>query len=293
MKEPLFILGAPRSGTSLLYRTLALHPDAAWISNYGRRMPSMPQVACLNRVARHAPRLRRKVWFGESGDNAYRYGQHRSVLERVFPQPVEGEPLFQRRGVVQGVDPCTAGEDTALLRDDLARLARAAHAETVVSKRIGHNRRVALLDAIFPECRFVVMSRDGRAVARSLVAVDWWPDTDLWWYGGTPRDWARRGGDPLELAARHWVMEVEAIESGLATVAPERVHRLTYEDLVRAPFDRLREVAGFAGLSDDPGWRADLAEVRFPDKNRTASGDADGRVDLIQGHTLRSLGYPA
>jgi hypothetical protein len=289
----LFILGAPRSGTSLLYRALALHPDAAWISNYGRRIPSVPEVAYLNRLARHAPRLRRRVWFGEAGDNAYRYGQRRGLLERAFPQPVEGEPLFERRGVLQGVDPDAAGADAWLLRRDLARLARAANAGTVVSKRIGHNRRVPLLDAIFPECRFVVMSRDSRAVARSLVAVDWWADTDLWWYGGTPRDWERLGGDPLELAARHWVHEVEEIESGLSGVSPDRIHRLTYEALVRAPHDRLRETAAFAGLTDDPGWRTELGHMRFPDKNRLVGHGGPGRADLFRAEALRIPGCPA
>ena len=131
-------------------------------------------------------------------------------------------------------------------------------------------------------------------MARSLVAVDWWPDTDLWWYGGTPRDWARCGGDPLELAARHWVMEVEAIESGLAAVPPERVHRLSYEDLVRAPLDRLREIAGFAGLSDDPGWRAELAQVRFPDKNRAGVGRCrrPGGADAGQDRAAASVIRP-
>jgi hypothetical protein len=71
------------------------------------------------------------------------------------------------------------------------------------------------------------------------------------------------------------------------------VHRLGYEDLVRAPLDRLRETAVFAGLSDDPAWSAELGHVRFPDKNRTASSILDSRVELIQGRTLRALGYPA
>ena len=82
------------------------------------------------------------------------------------------------------------------------------------------------------------MSRDGRAVARSLLAVDWWPDTDIWWWGGTPRDWAREGGDPLELAAKHWVHEVEAIEEGLAGISSRRVLRVSYEALVRSPHRR-------------------------------------------------------
>jgi hypothetical protein len=46
---------------------------------------------------------------------------------------------------------------------------------------------------------------------------------------------------------------------------------VSHEDLVRAPVDRLRETAVFAGMSDDPGWRAELTRDR----------------------TTRSLGHPA
>jgi Sulfotransferase family len=217
VKDPLFVLGAPRTGTSLLCRALALHPEA---------------------VLAHGPGL-------------------------------DG-------GLDRGLD-----------------MGRDAGASTVVSTWSGHNRRVEALDATFPECRFVVMSRDWQAAARSLAAAAWWPDTDLWWYGGTPRDWESCGRDPLELAARHWVREVEAIETGLAAVAPERVHRLSHEDLVRAPVARLRETAVFGGLSDDPGWRAQLGRVLFPDENRAATSVLDGRVELAQDRTTRSLGHPA
>ena len=160
-----------------------------------------------------------------------------------------------------------------------------------MSKRIGHNRRVALLHEIFPEARFVVMSRDGRAVARSLLAVDWWPDTHIWWFGGTPLDWGRAGRDPRDLAAHHWVREVRAIEDGLAVVPESQVHRISYEQLVAAPRDVISGVAGFAGLRDDDGWQADLGRVRFP--NRNGSADADERVTAIQTATLRALGYAA
>lgn len=196
--DPLFVLGAPCSGASLLGRGLALHPEA--------------------------------------------------VLA-----PVAGPE---------------SGFDAEHLRGRLARLALTAGASTVVSTWSGNNRRVEELDAIFPECRFVVMSRDWGAATRSLAAADWWPDTPLWWYGGTPRDWEQCGGDPLELAARHYVREVDALEAGLAGVPPERVHRVSHEDLVRSPVDRLRETAVFGGMSDDPGWRAELADVLFPDEVR-------------------------
>src|SRR6266511_2210569 len=47
---PLFIVGAPRSGTSLLYKLLCLHPRAAWISNWGRRAPGQPALAMRRRL---------------------------------------------------------------------------------------------------------------------------------------------------------------------------------------------------------------------------------------------------
>lgn len=39
-----FIVGAARSGTSLLYKVLCLHPQTAFISNWLARTPSMPAM---------------------------------------------------------------------------------------------------------------------------------------------------------------------------------------------------------------------------------------------------------
>src|SRR6266542_3077460 len=82
---PLFIVGAPRSGTSLLYKLLCLHPRAAWISNWGRRAPGQPALAMLNRLAPRLPATRRRAWFGADGGNAYVYGRPRPLVE-AFPR---------------------------------------------------------------------------------------------------------------------------------------------------------------------------------------------------------------
>ena len=59
-----FILGAARSGTSLLYKAICLHPESAYFNNWMRRMPGRPELCAPNRVARHTPRMRSRVWFG-------------------------------------------------------------------------------------------------------------------------------------------------------------------------------------------------------------------------------------
>jgi hypothetical protein len=295
--SPVFLVGAPRSGTSLLYKALCLHPGVAWISNWVRRAPSLPQLALLNRVARRLPQTRRAAWFGVDSANAYVYGRRRPPMERWFPMPVEGEPVYRHCGIEPDdgtagpVDPCQA----ACLRRAFGALSRYGGGRVLVSKRIANNQRIPLLVAAFPSARFVNLIRDGRAVACSLSRVDWWEDGVVWWYGGTARRWREEGGDPWELCARHWLRELASVEEGLRAVDAGRQLTLRYEELIEEPSQTLREVARFAGVPDDRGWVRELDRLRFPDRNdawRERVGPAVGeRLEAIQQEQLRVWGY--
>ena len=297
--QPLFLLGAPRSGTSLLYKALCLHSGAAYISNWVARWPQLPQLAALNRVAARLPAWQQRVWFG-GGDSAYVYGRARPAWHRAFPMPVEGEPVYARCGFPPGPagPPGGAGEDqVARLRSALATIRRFAGGRRLVSKRIANNVRIPVLLTAFPAARFVNLVRDGRAVAWSLSRVDWWPDTVVWWAGTTPREWEADGREPWSLCARTWVEELAAVEAGLASVPPAHVLSLTYEDFVAHPTETLDQVAGFAGLGEDRRWPHQLARLSFPDRNqawRDGLGPEHVRaVESIQGDALRRHGYVA
>ena len=256
---PTFILGAPRSGTSLVYKLLCLHPDAAWLSNYVRRAPSLGWLAALNRLAPLRPERRRAVWFGAGGADAYVYGRARSAAERAFPQPVEGEPVFAHHGISDDPGLGAAPGAAAGLARTFEQVRRASGGRVLVNKRIANNGRVGVLAAAFPGARFVRVTRDGRAVAASLSAVDWWPASRVWWYGGTPEQWAADGGAPLALCAEHWVREVGLLDRQVAT------HRVAvldvrYEDVVTDPSAALGELAAYAASTPTTGaggprWR--------------------------------------
>lgn len=291
----LFLLGAPRSGTSLLYRALCLHPDAAWMSNWMRRFPASPRLAALDRVARALPRRRREVWF--PGGNAYVYGRTRRVVERIFPQPVEGEPIFNAWGLPQALHedphPVTVQEALRIL---FRRIRVWSGGEVVVNKRIANNLRIATLAAAFPGARFVELTRDGRAVAASLAAVDWWPDDPLWWWDGrTPRQWEAEGRDPWEACAREWVEDVTLLESSLGHLDDDRLLRLSYESLIQDPVDTLVSVATFAGLTPVRAWVSELRELDYPDRNERWRVDLDAdvvaRIEAVQGPALETRGY--
>lgn len=267
-RPPLFILGAPRSGTSLLFKALCLHPDAAYVSNWVERFPQATPLSVLNRIPTALPGLQRDAWF--RGGNAYVYGAGRSLRDRLVPAPAEGETVFRQCGITTAAvrEQPPEGPEIAALRRRFAAIARWGGGEVLVNKRIANNRRIPLLATAFPDARYVEVVRDGRAVALSLSKVNWWPNMTLWWLGMKPGEWEAQGGHPLELCARHWVEEVRVLEEGGRLIAPDRHLQIRYEDLIDEPATVLARIAEFGGLDPaDRRWTSQLDRLQYPDRN--------------------------
>ncbi|MDQ4027935.1 MAG: sulfotransferase, partial [Actinomycetota bacterium] len=250
----------------------------------------------LNRTTSLAPRIRRQVWFG-TDSNAYVYGTKRKIWERIFPMPVEGETVYARSGI--GADGNAKGDDAsdqaAGLRRRFDLIQRYAGGSVFINKRIANNRRIPLLLAAFPDARFVEIIRDGRAVAYSLSRVDWWPDSHVWWYGKSPKEWAAEGKDPWQLCARNWVEEIREIRRGKQLVPDGRLFEVKYEDFLENPFDAFIRLANFCDLEPVAKWQNALRELSFPDKNeawrRRLSREEIATIEDVQLQTLMSLDY--
>jgi hypothetical protein len=293
---PLFLVGVPRSGTTLLYKLLCLHPEVAYISNWMRIAPGVRALALVNRLTSRFPDTRRAVWFGAGRDNAYVNGAPMPWRQQLFPRPVEGEPVYRHCGIDV---PEPAG------RPDLGRLHRLPLAfdemrrydggRVFVSKYLAINHHILALAELFPGARFVDIVRDGRAVAYSLSRVHWWPDLTIWWYGGTPGRWLTEGRDPWELCARHWVRELAVLDQGLAAVPATRRLTVRYEELVAEPMATMRRVATFAGLADRRAWTRELAALRYPNRNERWHSQLEPKaracIETIQRADLGRLGY--
>jgi hypothetical protein len=286
-----FLVGAGRSGTTLVYKLLCLHPDVAYISNYDEwRFPSGRAAGLI------ADNLEAKLaaWFS-GGGNAYFV--RRPILKRIFPTPVEGEPIYRRCGVPLYPDRSYRPDRRTIsrLRGTFHAIRRGARGQVLISKRTSNNRRIPALDAAFPHARFIHIIRDGRDVADSLLRVEWWSRHRVWWDGRTAEQMERHGEDSLIIAAKNWVYEMKELAWGLGTIDASRVMELRYEDLLTSPIEHLIRMFSFMGIACDGECLDAVASLglrgRPPSWRRRWSEAQLSGVMQEQGSLLAGLGY--
>jgi hypothetical protein len=299
-----FVIGAGRSGKTLVCKYLCMHPDVGWISTYTERFPWCPPIAALNRMVRVVPSTTRAAWFFR-GDEADGLRDRMTSSKtgrgwlRLVPKPDEGEAIYAACDIPDFAPPAWEISKTQIdrLRRAFDRIRRYQGAALLVNDRNSNNRRLPQILAAFPAARFVHVVRDGRAVARAMLRAKWWNDHEVWWLDRqTPRQLQQAGGRPLEVAARIWVEEMREIEEGIREIPRAQAMQLRYEELIAGdPRKIARQIADFLGLPCHGRWLDWVSSVPRFDANQRdrRSNDAGEEILLqgIQGPTLTRYGY--
>jgi len=251
-----FLLGAGRSGTTLLYKLLSIHQNVAYLSNYQNRYPQWNFSAVLQRILNQFPDYKRKSWFKEHGE-AY-FNHRRKWLQSIVPTPSEAESVYASCGIPSLdtdhflVQPYIA----QCLKNKFECVRRLSGGEVLLSKRTANNRRIPILKHIFPDAKYIHLVKDGRSVAHSLLRVAWWDDHILYWTGKTPRQMVAEGSNPLHLAARNWVEEMHSLEKGMALIESKQILQVRYDELLKNPREQLQRMLDFMEITS-------LTETRF------------------------------
>ena len=288
-----FLLGAGRSGTTLLQKLLCLHPRIAYISNYENRFAWFPDGLACGAIA---GRLQAKLgaWFDQGG-NAYFVG--RPWFKKLFPTPNEGEAVFAACGMPLTPAPDYVAEAAtgACLRRRFAQIRRRAGADVFLSKRTANNRRVRQLSAIFPTARYLHLIRDGREVTHSLSTVEWWDQHLVWWDGRTPLEMERTGEPRLAICARNWVRELRELQQQLAPIEAARILTLRFEALLADPLHHLEQVTRFLGVDFPAPYRDAIAALNLrPGRAAWSTAWDAAQLSCVLNETrplLRQLGY--
>lgn len=289
-----FLVGAGRSGTTLLYKLLCLHPGVAYISNYENRLPWFPHGLAARALARGTG-TRLHAWFNARG-NAYFI--RRPWVQKAFPTPHEGESVYADCGVPlnPAPDERPTAATTQRLRRRFETLRKRSGAQLFLTKRTANNRRIRYLDEVFPQARYVHLVRDGREVTQSLASVDWWNGHKVWWDGRTPPEIERAGQPRLAVCARNWVREMEQLSAQLAAIPAQRVLELRFERLLQDPLVELSRAVSFLGLPFTDEYRQAIDALSLhPVRPRWGSEWNADELDCVLHETrpmLRQFGYP-
>jgi len=233
--KPIFVVGAPRSGSTLLYQLLVVRFDVAYLSNLHCRFFGAP--AFVERAV--GRRLR------PPGDFSSRFGSTRGLAA-----PSECGPYWYRffRKSPQHVSLAEADPDRlGQLRESVRAFARAAR-RPLVFKNLVNSVRLVPLGAALPEALFVFVRRDEADTAASILAgrraVN--ADESTWWSVEPPQIERLRTLPPQEQVLE----QVRAVES-LVDEAREEIGRdrfldVQYEDLCADTHRALEVVRDFA-----------------------------------------------
>lgn len=248
-----FIVGAPRSGTSLFYELLVTRYRFSFFSNLAHRFYKTPVAA--TRLGRSAIETRQSLFQSSYG--------HISG----WSAPNEGGWIWQR-WLEDGPwidEAALAGLPANEIRATLAAMSHVLDAP-FVNKNVMHANRLRLLQALFPDCLILEVRRDPADTVRSIVRArqrNKGPalNLDQWW---SVQPSNAGGSDLIEQAYR----QVTGVAADIARDSGGwRANRLSidYAELCAAPAAVLDRVASFLAANGVPtAERSAIPEVFTP-----------------------------
>lgn len=271
---PIFVIGCPRSGTTLLTLMLSSHA----------RLTIPPETRFL------VPVWRRLLRFGDLSDPANRARLADEVMARGTKfKHLRLDPDTVRRAITDGA-PTIGSAIGAVYR---------AYAQTQGKVRWGDKqptyfRNVELLRAMWPDAQFIHLVRDGRDCVASLKRMRWWRHGTI-------------------VATATWVHSVDCARRAQARLPASAFTEIRYEDLVSDYPTVLPKLCAFLGEEfDEAMLRPQKLARQLPGKQRrkwhwrTAKYIGPRRVgthaelltpresaliERVAGSRLRSLGY--
>jgi Sulfotransferase family len=223
--SPVFVFGVDHSGTTILYRMLAYHPDLTWFSQFSLRDGQIPGRSRRPGAGRLDPllRFRPHAWHKEEAPRLSRL---------LVPRPDVDERLWNH---LLEDDASAAGR----VRACLSALSERHGGRRVLAKRPAFDRYLGVLRSAFPAARFVQIVRDGRPVALSgrakIVA------------GQSENGERVDPEDALLTAARHWVDVLERAERTPGIDLLE----IRYEDFCEDVHGTIRAILEHADLDPE------------------------------------------
>lgn len=249
-EKPIFIMAAPRSGSTLLFETLMRHQQLwsfgdeghGWIEKYPKLRPLRGGVAS-NRLT---------TTDLDSG-----------LAEQLRQDMLQGMISAQGERV---------NSDTGAIR--------------LLEKTPKNCLRIPFIDAIYPDARYIYLYRDPKESISSII--EGWRHQRFVTYGDVrtahgrwcflrPPDWQEMINRPLhEIAAFQWQTCQDIILDDLTVIEPTRWTICAFDELLGDAQGTISRLQNFCELDPDPALEAYCASP-LPYSRYTQTAPAEGK----------------
>lgn len=229
LQRPVFIVAAPRSGSTLLFETLAASDQLVTVGGEAHWL-----VESVDELRVGAPGVDSNRLSADAYSVELARRMHASLFERLVDSA--GRPVDNPDG------------------------------RRFLEKTPKNALRIPLFSRIFPDAQFIFLWRDPRENLSSLIEAwrsgDWQTYRELDGFAGPwsmvlPPGWRRLSGRPLEeIAAFQWDASNRIVRDDLAMLRPDQWTAVEYSELIRAPQTTIERLCAFLGIDVDPALRA-------------------------------------
>lgn len=247
MVRPVIVHGVAHSGTTILYRMLAQHPHANWLSQYSLRDGTVPE----RRRVPFAPVADR--WLRKVAPPSWRK-ERRGIIGALRPFPSEAARTWAW-AVPESIDAPELA--TPRITAALTRQAAVTGQPTIIIKMPRLYRHTALFRRAFTDTVAVQIIRD--PVAVSISISDKFQDRP----------------DPEHAAVVHWREVVTTLSSDPG------IHTITYEELCGDVHGTIRTVLRWAGLP-----ARHMPWARIPERLHSTNTARRGTVSATRAQEL-------
>ncbi len=297
--RPIFIIGAPRSGTSMLYDLLCLHEDAAYVNNLTNTYNAQP-LAVSALCKKFGLNIRGERFLKDSVDvDLYTPAEPFTYWGKWFSRDIES--LYWKEQTRKDLGEAKVQE----IKRDLQKILSlfATPKPRFICKFATIQPEIELIQEIFPDAHFINIVRDGRFVANSLIKLYDLSNEQLKRirhpllkhiipyprFASLPSIINTYGEKSLECTARVWDETMNYIED----IKPRLRHyyEFRYEDLMQEPTLELKKLFDFCGLAlpQNAAFRNYVAKIgKTKHKNNYEGFEL---VEKICAQNLKRYGY--
>ena len=235
--KPILIIGAPGTGTTLLYQSLCSHRDLAYITHNMLRAG----------IRKHGRLVgdRRKALF------ILQNLIHRDPAS-TLPHEADAFWMTYFGYYDYRTENDYTEEMAAYFRKKVLQVQNLWGRSRFVNKNLQNSFRVRLLNSIFPDAKFIHIIRDGRAVAFSILnKIEIAGDRFALFYIGFKDILGDKYQNERSELYNYGLAWAEFVRKGReASVAAQgRYYEVRYENLVTEPHKELRKIVDFCELN--------------------------------------------